>query len=602
MKTEIKIIIILILIISGFLYFRSMLAINNNDNLVIKEGILDLTQSFLNEEKTYHLTGDWDRKLNTNLTEVNKNNNEKYSFITYSFNMVDNNPGQYHILIPDFAPYYRVFVNNELKAEMGNITDGSSILNEYGYRLINIDRNDYIKDGDLYTVDIVINSSFYKNKKSDINKLLIGKSEGINSYVTKVTGFTIFITGSYFTILLFAFSLYIATKKEKYFIYLGLIAVIGIINVITGSNGFLCPGFCRGIYDIVKKADIVTSLLNIILLFILFKKVYKNIISEKLYKVINWLVMTLVILLFFNSYKNIVIISNQVYIFTFVIVNMAIIFISFKAFLNNLRGSVLLLSGLTIYIISAVFQYLIKNNIISNRFVSKYIDPGQYGFLICIFTFVIVLSIKYGNKNKELERIVQELEIKNNKLVGKDYDRAREIKERNLRLQIAYTRVRDDAEYDPMTDVLRREAGLKKLEAEFYRTQKNGGSLSICFVDINDLKEVNDNYGHHVGDDLILTVVKIMKGNIRNTDYIIRMGGDEFLICFPNTNFYTAEKVWYRILNTIKRINNNRNTQYDISMSHGIEEYEAGVHNSLKDIIRTADQKMYKEKEEMKNN
>ena len=78
------------------------------------------------------------------------------------------------------------------------------------------------------------------------------------------------------------------------------------------------------------------------------------------------------------------------------------------------------------------------------------------------------------------------------------------------------------------------------------------------FIDINGLKEVNDYLGHEAGDELILSIVDIIKANIRDTDFVARLGGDEFLIIFNNTDEIGAENVWMRIHQGYERINENR--------------------------------------------
>jgi diguanylate cyclase (GGDEF)-like protein len=97
--------------------------------------------------------------------------------------------------------------------------------------------------------------------------------------------------------------------------------------------------------------------------------------------------------------------------------------------------------------------------------------------------------------------------------------------------------------------------------------------LSLCFIDINGLKEVNDQLGHQFGDELIVSTVDGIKVEIREEDFIIRMGGDEFLVVFNGIDCETAEKVWMRIKHRYDQINIEENRKYMISVSHGIVDY-----------------------------
>ena len=158
------------------------------------------------------------------------------------------------------------------------------------------------------------------------------------------------------------------------------------------------------------------------------------------------------------------------------------------------------------------------------------------------------------------------------------------------------------SEYDTMTGVLNRRAGLKLLEIRYKRARETGDALSICFADVNGLKQVNDQIGHDAGDDMITSVVEVMKEQIRQTDFIVRMGGDEFLIVLIKTGTKTAETVWKRIAAEFERINSEEDRPYNISVSHGIETFSTQADEKIDDVIAAADQKMYLEKREIKKN
>ncbi|MDW8802505.1 GGDEF domain-containing protein [Clostridium sp. A1-XYC3] len=153
------------------------------------------------------------------------------------------------------------------------------------------------------------------------------------------------------------------------------------------------------------------------------------------------------------------------------------------------------------------------------------------------------------------------------------------------------------ANIDPMTGVLNRRSGLELLSKEFGLSEHNDRNLVVSFVDVDRLKIINDNFGHEEGDKLLISVAQILKESIRKTDFVIRMGGDEFIVVFPKTTIEEVNKAWHRILKKVEEINKN-NDSYDFSLSYGVYEYnketEKGV--SITDIIKKADTEMYKEK------
>jgi diguanylate cyclase (GGDEF)-like protein len=155
------------------------------------------------------------------------------------------------------------------------------------------------------------------------------------------------------------------------------------------------------------------------------------------------------------------------------------------------------------------------------------------------------------------------------------------------------------SEFDAMTGVYNRRAGLEKIE-KLLASSKSCSTNCICFIDINGLKEVNDTLGHEAGDALIKTVVDGIKRNTRESDFIARLGGDEFLIIFEGLAIDQAEEVWSRITQYFSKINETGANRYLVSVSHGIEEFDCGMQRQIDRVINIADEKMYREKIQIK--
>ena len=166
--------------------------------------------------------------------------------------------------------------------------------------------------------------------------------------------------------------------------------------------------------------------------------------------------------------------------------------------------------------------------------------------------------------------------------------------------QIEQEQIQYFSEYDTMTDVLNRRAGLESLKQMYTKLKKTGGSMSICFADINGLKEVNDTLGHEFGDELIKSVAEGIKQSLRQNDTVMRLGGDEFLIVLDNTNEQDAELVWDRVKKFYDTINRTEDRPYKISVSHGTATFSVKATASIDELINTADKRMYEEKRQMK--
>lgn len=167
-------------------------------------------------------------------------------------------------------------------------------------------------------------------------------------------------------------------------------------------------------------------------------------------------------------------------------------------------------------------------------------------------------------------------------------------------LKVAEERLHYYATTDEFTGFVNRRTGLAILEKIHEFSLRNGKPFTICYVDINDLKAVNDTYGHSEGDVLITAACQAMRESIRQMDTLCRMGGDEFLILFPECDLADAEQVWDRIMERLDDYNSGSSKPYKLSMSHGILEYSPASRDTIELLLKRVDALMYREKRDYK--
>lgn len=156
------------------------------------------------------------------------------------------------------------------------------------------------------------------------------------------------------------------------------------------------------------------------------------------------------------------------------------------------------------------------------------------------------------------------------------------------------TTLKTYAEIDCLTKVYNRRKGFEIIKEQMNHPQIT--TISFCFVDIDYLKLINDELGHRFGDDLLKRMTDTVKATIRENDYIIRVGGDEFIIVFPSTTKEMAEVIWGSIEEELSQINESGECAYYMSASHGVSQYTKGNQTTLEKIIQIADDRMYEEK------
>lgn len=154
------------------------------------------------------------------------------------------------------------------------------------------------------------------------------------------------------------------------------------------------------------------------------------------------------------------------------------------------------------------------------------------------------------------------------------------------------------AYHDPLTELMNRRMFTDIIDRSIEDATQNQHSLAVIYLDMDKFKEVNDTYGHGIGDELLHVFAKRLKNVIKESDAICRVGGDEFIILIKEVeNIEVLVEIAKRILFSMQKRFKINEYMIRVSTSLGIARYpEDG--NESKTLIRNADQALYKAKEE----
>jgi diguanylate cyclase len=153
---------------------------------------------------------------------------------------------------------------------------------------------------------------------------------------------------------------------------------------------------------------------------------------------------------------------------------------------------------------------------------------------------------------------------------------------------------------DPMTQCLNRRGMDHEFQKEASRSDRHDSPLCVAMLDIDNFKKLNDTYGHMTGDDVLIHLVEVAKLELRVTDVIGRMGGEEFLILLPNTEMEEAISAVIRVQRGLTRnLFLNNNDRLLITFSAGIALREHG--ESQESVMERADKGLYEAKRTGKN-
>ncbi len=154
---------------------------------------------------------------------------------------------------------------------------------------------------------------------------------------------------------------------------------------------------------------------------------------------------------------------------------------------------------------------------------------------------------------------------------------------------------------DPLTELLNRRHFYELSDRELDRSHRLKSPLSFVMLDIDFFKKVNDQFGHLVGDTVLIILAKLLKEHLRSVDLCCRYGGEEFVICLPDTNREGARDVAERIRIAVSQesILASEDSELFISVSLGVA---TGLENEkVEAILKRADVALYKAKDAGRN-
>jgi two-component system cell cycle response regulator len=149
---------------------------------------------------------------------------------------------------------------------------------------------------------------------------------------------------------------------------------------------------------------------------------------------------------------------------------------------------------------------------------------------------------------------------------------------------------------DELTQTYNRRYFMQYLQQEFQRAQRCAGTFSIAILDMDNFKQINDQWGHLAGDHVLREVTHLFRGQIRQADVFARYGGDEFIFLFPQTNRQEVQIWAERIYAAFaERSIDVENVKIRPLFSIGVAVFEPSV-NTLDELLKQADQALYQAK------
>lgn len=210
---------------------------------------------------------------------------------------------------------------------------------------------------------------------------------------------------------------------------------------------------------------------------------------------------------------------------------------------------------------------------------------GDYLFTIPL---VVEKNLTVANVKRENESLRRELE-----------SALSEVREKNSQLEESLKRVEEMAATDPLTGLYNRRHFGRVIEQLFAEAYRSGRDLACVMIDMDGFKQLNDGFGHQVGDALLMGAGKVIHANLRTMDIAARYGGDEFVLLIPGANLEQATVVADRIRSEFKQASSTTLKQpTPVSMSIGIATICQNRPHGADQLVALADQALYTAKEQ----
>ncbi|MEO5342094.1 MAG: GGDEF domain-containing protein [Gammaproteobacteria bacterium SHHR-1] len=188
-------------------------------------------------------------------------------------------------------------------------------------------------------------------------------------------------------------------------------------------------------------------------------------------------------------------------------------------------------------------------------------DPSQYGFISHGWMLVLILGVTLLATSIQL----------------------------NFMLSLLHR-----ISYDPLTRVFSRSTGNELIDLYFHLSLDQESPFALAFVDLDRFKSINDDYGHEMGDEALRNAAHALGQQFRRSDMVIRWGGEEFLVIFPNTDMAGVRLV-------LERLSQNwlgqRPDGAPLTASIGVAERLSDGINDWPQLLELADKRMYQAKQ-----
>jgi len=208
--------------------------------------------------------------------------------------------------------------------------------------------------------------------------------------------------------------------------------------------------------------------------------------------------------------------------------------------------------------------------------------------IIVIIIFFTIKLIKFNKKKKKTQLLLNKSNLELTSL----------SEDKNILLE----KLKEQANRDPLTNMYNRRYFASISNTIIGLTNRSKEPLSVIMIDIDKFKNINDTYGHSIGDEILILIANKLMNLVRKSDTIARIGGEEFVILLPNANATQANVLAQKLRKEVAQIiYKNGTSSISFTISLGVYEFNNKEDKNIESALNKADKALYDAKNSGRN-
>ncbi|WP_340679035.1 diguanylate cyclase [Paraglaciecola sp.] len=489
--------------------------------------------------------------------------------------------------IPQIESAYRLYIDSEFMTSAGVVADTESAAKP-GYHTTIVK----IPDG-LKTFSITLQVSNYHSSWGGLwAPIILGDTDSLHTINRDKVALSMFILGALLISIIHSLIQFFLRPADNIPLVFACICLLLFLREFTIEHMSFALSALSGGFVLITKLNFLSFYAGIPTALYFFHSCYSRVFHPKfcsmLYSVC--VVFAAFILFFPTRYFGA---SADIFQIIALLVMLYILQRMWVAVRTKERGAGVMMIGSLIAFAFTVNDMLNMNSMITT---GRFFSLGIIGFIMCQSFVTISRFDNFINKNASL---TDKLKERNADLVLMSELLETKVEQRTMQLKLANKELKALANNDPLTNTLNRHGLQQHIQAAFERYRRSQEPFSIVLIDYDHFKDINDTYGHDVGDIVLLTGADLIKRGIREQDKLARWGGEEFLILLPDTTLDGALAIGLKLKDAINAKPIGQPTGVTVSVTGGVA--QASHNDTFETLFKRADDALYKGKQGGRN-